>query len=171
MHFRAFTSPFLFAHYSANIHLSMKKVCVFVCVCTAVGSLCSCLTVCVCTTLNPAEPPQQIKGLSQCQNQDCLILVNPRACKNSINDKWSERINVLFVRWLIYPDNWERKAVLSEELANFADECYVTEAAWKLGQALCTMLWGCFFLFFFMALLWNTLNRGKQCQRLTAVVI
>lgn len=75
-----------------------KSVCVFVCVCTAIGSLCSCLTVCVCTTLNPAEPPQQIKGLSQCQNQDCLILVNPRACKNSINDKWSERINVLFVR-------------------------------------------------------------------------
>lgn len=169
MHFRAFTSPFLFAHYSANIHLSMKKVCLFVCVCTAIGSLCSCLTVCVCTTLNPAEPPQQIKGLSQCQNQDCLILVNPRACKNSINDKWSERINILFVRWLIYPDNWERKAVLSEELANFADECYITEAAWKLGQALCTMLWG--FFFFFMALLWNTLNRGKQCQRLTAVVI
>lgn len=121
------------------------------CVCTAIGSLCSCLTVCVCTTLNPAEPPQQIKGLSQCQNQDCLILVNPRACKNSINDKWSERINILFVRWLIYPDNWERKAVLSEELANFADECYVTEAAWKLGQALCMMLWG--FVFFYGAIM------------------
>ncbi len=33
--------------------------------------------------------------------------------------------------------------MFSEELANFADERYVTEAALKLGQALCTML--CFF--------------------------
>lgn len=38
----------------------------------------------------------------------------------------------------------KRKAVFSEELANFADECYVTQAAWKLGQALCTMR--CFFV-------------------------
>lgn len=44
--------------------------------------------VCACTKLNPAEPPQQIKGLSPCVNYGTVSFSSIHAaCKNSINDR------------------------------------------------------------------------------------
>ena len=116
-------------------------------------SLCACVSVCKCGKLSPRRP---ITGYP--------CVKDGTVSSSLITDRRRGRGKVLFVPWRISSDNWERRAVLSEELAKFADEHYVTEAAWKLGQTLCTML--CF-----LVRLWNTLKSGKQCHRLTAVVI